>query len=231
MPSPPPRKPTSRIRIADVRPLVECGKFAAKRTVGERVTVSANVFRDGHEILGAAVLYRKAGKRAWLSAPMEALGNDLYEGSFVVTECGRWHYAVEAWHDRAASWRDELRRKVEGGQDDLASELVEGEAILGIADLDVETALASTVSGKDEVVTLERPLELDVDNELARFSAWYELFPRSFGGFKGVARVLPQIAELGFDVVYLPPIHPIGVSGRKGANNTLPARKGDPGSP
>jgi starch synthase (maltosyl-transferring) len=231
MPSPPPRKPSSRIRIENVAPLVECGRFPAKRTVGERLTVSATIFRDGHEILGANLLYRRAGKRSWLTAPMEPLGNDLFEGSFAVTACGRWQYSIEAWTDRPASWRDELRRKVEGGQEDLASELTEGEALLGIAPLDVETGLASTVSDKDEVVTLDRPLELEADRELARFGAWYELFPRSFGGFEGVAEVLPQLAELGFDVVYFPPIHPIGESGRKGPNNTLPARKGDPGSP
>ena len=75
------------------------------------------------------------------------------------------------------------------------------------------------------------PLELDVDRLLGRFGAWYELFPRSFGGFEGVEKVLPQLAELGFDVVYFPPIHPIGAVGRKGRNNTLPAKPGDPGSP
>ena len=64
-------------------------------------------------------------------------------------------------------------------------------------------------------------LELDVDRELARFGAWYELFPRSWGGFRGVAAVLPELAELGFDVVYLPPVHPIGTTNRKGRNNTL----------
>src|SRR2546421_704240 len=71
----------------------------------------------------------------------------------------------------------------------------------------------------------------DVDRELARFGAWSELFPRSWGGFAGVAEILPQLAELGFDVVYLPPIHPIGVTNRKGRNNALRAKKGDPGSP
>src|SRR5947207_1858201 len=72
---------------------------------------------------------------------------------------------------------------------------------------------------------------VDVDRELARFGSWYELFPRSFGGFEGVRAVLPALAELGFDVVYLPPIHPIGLSNRKGRNNTLEAGPKDPGSP
>jgi starch synthase (maltosyl-transferring) len=81
-------------------------------------------------------------------------------------------------------------------------------------------------------------LPLMVDRERARLGAWYELFPRSQGRRKGEATTLkgaewrlPQIAAMGFDVVYLPPIHPIGRVNRKGSNNTLKARRGDPGSP
>ena len=70
-----------------------------------------------------------------------------------------------------------------------------------------------------------------MERERARFGSWYELFPRSWGGFAGVERVLPQLAELGFDVIYLPPIHPIGTTNRKGRNNALVAAQGDPGSP
>ena len=151
-------------------------------------------------------------------------------GAQPVSACGRWEYLVEAWSDRAATFRDELQRKVEAGQEDLSGELAEGEQLLGIVPLDVETALASTVADKHGATKSEL-YGVEVDRELARFGAWYELFPRSFGGFAGVERVLPQIAELGFDVVYFPPIHPIGRSGRKGRNNTLPAKKGDPGSP
>ncbi len=77
-----------------------------------------------------------------------------------------------------------------------------------------------------------RPLlEVDVDRERARMGAWYELFPRSFGGLAGVEAQLPALAELGFDVVYLPPIHPIGVTHRKGRNNSPTAAPGEPGSP
>jgi starch synthase (maltosyl-transferring) len=74
-------------------------------------------------------------------------------------------------------------------------------------------------------------LQVDVDRERARFGAWYELFPRSWGGLAGVTEQIPQIAELGFDVLYLPPIHPIGRTNRKGANNSLVAGPEDPGSP
>ena len=93
-----------------------------------------------------------------------------------------------------------------------------------------EEALATRSTDRHGEVVSER-LEVDVDRVLARFGAWYELFPRSFGGFRGVAKVLPRLAELGFDVVYLPPIHPIGATNRKGPNNALVAGPGDPGSP
>src|SRR5690349_18031620 len=134
------RKPQPRIRVEHVRPQIECGRFPVKRTVGEDVAVSATVIRDGHDILGAAVLYREPGKRRFQSAPLEPVGNDVYAGSFPVTTCGRWEYLVEAWSDRAATFRDELRRKVEAGQEDLASELAEGAQLLGVRDLDVATA-------------------------------------------------------------------------------------------
>jgi len=68
------------------------------------------------------------------------------------------------------------------------------------------------------VTALHDPVDLDVDRVRARFGAWYELFPRSFGGLKGVQAQLPRLAELGFDVLYLPPIHPIGTTNRKGRN-------------
>jgi len=79
--------------------------------------------------------------------------------------------------------------------------------------------------------TLEPPLRLEIDRLRARFGAWYELFPRSWGGLKGVEKRIPELAELGFDVVYMAPIHPIGHTNRKGRDNALVARPKDPGSP
>jgi starch synthase (maltosyl-transferring) len=70
-----------------------------------------------------------------------------------------------------------------------------------------------------------------VDRERALVGAWYELFPRSYGGLQGAADELPRVAGMGFDVVYLPPVHPIGRSFRKGRNNTLDPGPDDPGSP
>ncbi len=74
-------------------------------------------------------------------------------------------------------------------------------------------------------------LQCWVDRPLAGSSAWYELFPRSEGGFEGARRRLGPIAEMGFDIVYLPPVHPVGTTARKGRDNALVAGPGDPGSP
>jgi starch synthase (maltosyl-transferring) len=226
------RKATSgsRIWIENVRPSADGGRFPVKRTVEGRLQVSADVVRDGHEILGAAARYRGPGARSWSRVELDPRAPDHFEGSFELGACGRWEFEIEAWSDRAATWRDELLRKIEAGQTDLAGELVEGAELLGVEELEVETGLASTASERRDETKSER-FTVDVDPTVARFGAWYELFPRSFGGFAGVEELLPKLAELGFDVVYLPPIHPIGVTGRKGRNNTLPAGPDDPGSP
>ena len=231
MPVPRAKEPPPRIQIQDVRPQVDHGRYAYKRTVGDRVDVSATVFRDGHEIIEASIRYRPPGARKWGEAFMHHEGNDRWVGHFDVDRCGRWQFSIEAWVDRFASWRNELQRKVDAGQDDLSSELLEGAALYGVDSLTVEEALADTRTDRSEVVSPATPLEVDVERERARFGSWYELFPRSWGGFKGVTDVLPRLAELGFDVVYLPPIHPIGTTNRKGRNNALAAEKGDPGSP
>jgi starch synthase (maltosyl-transferring) len=259
----PPEKSPPRIVIQDVWPRVDCGRWPPKRSLGDSVDVWADVFRDGHEVLRAVVRYRRPGSRRYEEAPMEHVAADRWTGSFVVDELGRWGFTVEAWVDRFASWRHELARKVDAGQRDLASELVEGVVLLGElvgrlrsepreivgASLDAlrsdapqEERVAAALDGKLasalassperlEATSLPRPLDVDVDRERARFGAWYELFPRSWGGFQGVEAVLPELAELGFDVVYLPPIHPIGTTHRKGKNNSETAKAGEPGSP
>ena len=223
-------EPPPRTQIQRVLPQIDCGRYPVKRIVGDPVEVSARIFRDGHDVLGAAVRYKPPGTARWLESPLAALGNDEWAGSFDVDRPGRWCFRVEAWVDRVASYQDELRRRLQGGQEDLSSELSEGAVLLGRSALTVEEALAAPAGdrfGKTWSVTLE----VDVDRELARFGSWYELFPRSWGGFDGVRAQLPRLAELGFDVVYLPPVHPIGRANRKGRNNTLTAKPRDPGSP
>jgi starch synthase (maltosyl-transferring) len=211
-------------------PQIDCGRYPVKHTLGDRVDVTAVIFRDGHDTLGAAIRYKPSGATRWQEAPLEALGNDRWAGSFVVDRCGGWSFRVEAWVDRVASYQDELRRKLDAAQTDLSSELAEGAVLLGRESLTAEEALA-VKAGDRSGKTWSPTYEVDVDRPLARFGSWYELFPRSWGGFNGVRKVLPELAKLGFDVVYLPPIHPIGRSNRKGKNNALRAGPKDPGSP
>ena len=224
-----PKNPQPRIQIQAVEPLLDCGRYAVKRTVGDRVDVWATVFKDGHDALRGAVRIKGPGDRRWHEASLEPFGNDRFGGSFAVDRPGRWLFAVTAWTDRVATWQDELRRKVDAGQSDLAGELAEGAALLG-RPVTVDEGLAADARDRHGE-TASAPLAVDVDRELARFGAWYELFPRSWGGFRGVAAVLPQLAQLGFDVVYLPPVHPIGRTNRKGRNNAESAAPGDVGSP
>ena len=118
------------------------------------------------------------------------------------------------------------------GQADLAGELAEGAALFRTGEVDDWRAAAPELGARDRHgVVRSEPLELEVERERARTGAWYELFPRSWGGLDGVAGVVPELAELGFDIVYLPPIHPIGRTNRKGRNNAERAQPGDVGSP
>jgi starch synthase (maltosyl-transferring) len=230
MPLPRSQEPPPRIQIQRVEPQIDCGRYPVKRTVGDEVVVTATIFRDGHDVLGAAIKHKAPGETRWREAPLEPLGNDEWRGTFTVDAPGRWTFTVTAWSDRIASWQDEVQRKLAGGQTELAGELAEGQALLG-EELTLEDALAVTTQDRHGEVTLDLKLGVDVERELARFGSWYELFPRSFGGLAGIEKVLPQLAELGFDVVYLPPIHPIGVTNRKGKNNVPTAKKGEVGSP
>jgi starch synthase (maltosyl-transferring) len=229
VPLPRTKQPPPRIQIQRVEPQLDSGRYPVKATEGDEIAVTARIFRDGHDVLGATVRYRSPGGRRWQEASMEPLGNDRWRGTFVVDQLGRWTFTVAAWTDRVASWQEEVRRKLQAGQEDLAGEVSEGQALLGERSLEELLAVDST--DRHGEVELDRKLGVDVDRALARFGAWYELFPRSWGGFGGLAETLPQLAELGFDVVYLPPIHPIGTTNRKGRNNALIAEPGDVGSP
>jgi starch synthase (maltosyl-transferring) len=230
VPLPKTNEPPARIQIQRVTPQIDGGKYAVKRTVGDRVEVTARIFRDGHEILGAAVRYKPSRASRWREATLAAGGNDDWVGAFEVDSAGPWCYRIEAWVDRIASWQEELHRKADAGQEDLSSELAEGALLLGRETLTVEEGLAAP-AGDRFGKAWSPTYEVDVDRVLARAGSWYELFPRSWGGFEGVRKQLPALAELGFDVVYLPPIHPIGRTNRKGRNNTLTPGKNDPGSP
>jgi starch synthase (maltosyl-transferring) len=225
-----PKTAPPRIQILEVTPQVDCGRYPVKRTVGEPVEVTARIFRDGHETLGAAIRHRGPGSTRWTETPLEPVGNDIWTGSFAANRPGPWSFRIEAWVDRVASFQEEVRRKVAAGQSDLSGELSEGAVLIGDEKLTVEAALAAPAGARSEK-SWSATYDVDVDRVLARFGSWYELFPRSWGGFAGVRALLPRFAELGFDVLYLPPIHPIGHTNRKGRNNADRAEPGDVGSP
>ena len=221
-----------RIQIQDVQPQVDCGRYPVKACLGDTVQISATIFRDGHDKIGAVARFRPAGTRRWREAALEARGNDCFEAAVVPDALGPWEFRIQAWVDPYGSWLDEHDRKVGAGQEDLSGELSEGRELFGEGTVDGWRTAAAGLSDRERrSAAKSRVLGLDVDRERARFGAWYELFPRSWGGFRGVAAVLPEIAALGFDIVYLPPVHPIGETHRKGRNNTERARQGDPGSP
>ncbi len=259
----------ARTKINKAAPTLDGGRYPPKRCVGDSVRVSADIFRDGHEMLRAVVRYKAPGGKRWLETPMHAVDAHhrgvRWEGEFTVETPGTWRFEIQAWNDLFATWRDEMHRKIDAGQHDLQGELSEGVALLELtvaaakdpADREaLEAAMAAMgdaalpeaarhdaamspdlaeaverVGLRHEATTLKQPLPLEVDRVRGRFSAWYELFPRSWGGFKGVEEQIPAIADHGFDVLYFTPVHPIGRKNRKGRNNTLVAGPDDPGVP
>ena len=257
-----------RVVIDRVSPAIDCGRFAVKRVVGEKVIVEADVFADGHVQVACQILYWQ-GKAEPQSSPMVALANNRWRGEFTVSKLGRYEYTVEAWIDRFQTWRSDLEKRVLVGQDvrvDLltGAELVERAAARATGedavllerwvrrlreDKDQESGTA--VALEEELVSVmqryperdlasryENQLTVLVDRDKGGFSTWYEVFPRScspqigrHGTFRDCEAWLPYIASMGFDVVYLPPIHPIGHSFRKGKNNSEAAQLNDVGSP
>jgi starch synthase (maltosyl-transferring) len=214
----------ARVVIENITPQVDCGKFPAKRVVGESVIVEADVFTDGHDVVSCALLYRAESATSWEEIPMSPLHNDRWIARFTPRVMGRHLYTVRAWVDHLATWKRDLAKKQAAGQD---------------VTVDLQRGKQLEAEGLDEAIVVqhEPPLTIEVDRERARFSTWYELFPRSLGKgnkhgtFKDVEAHLPYVASMGFDVLYLPPIHPIGITERKGLNNTPGARQGDVGSP
>ena len=101
-----------------------------KRVVGDRVTVEADAFADGHDHVVVLLLHRKQGAERWTETPMESIFNDRYRASFTVDELGRYQYTIQAWVDRFHTWRYDLTKRAAAGQD-LAVDLLIGAAIVG----------------------------------------------------------------------------------------------------
>ena len=254
--------PRRSLVIEAVAPVVEGGLYPLKREVGAPLEVTADIFKEGHDVLVAYLKFRRAGESAWRESPMRHVDNNRWAGAFRLDAVGRWVFTLEALADPYRSWLADLVKRHAAGQD-LASELQEGLALIraaaGRAEREAARALseaaqrieraagpddAVTVAGGEPLVQLmerhldrcdatwcEREFQVVADRERACFAAWYEFFPRSSGTFKDAEAQLERAAAMGFDVVYLPPVHPIGRTNRKGKNNALTPRPGDPGSP
>lgn len=254
-----------RVVIGHVTPVVDAGRYPVKTTVGDEIRVTADIFSDGHDELAAVVQWRVAGSD-WQESALQLLGNDHWAGTFASDRLGAGQYRIVGWIDRFATWQHQLAKRITAGQNvsvDLliGADLVDEAATVAEPQDSAAATVLQTLAGAlragdtaaaehSELAALMRrwlprryatasaELPLTVDPTLARFSAWYELFPRSaatapghHGTLQDVIARLPYVAELGFDVLYLPPIHPIGRSFRKGRNNSTTAEAGDPGSP
>jgi len=218
-----------------------------KRAVGDDVMVEADVFTDGHDAVVAELLWRRVGASEWQVVPMAFLGNDHWSASFRVEKLGRYEYTVRGWTDPFVTWQRDLRKRQEAGQDLSIDFLIGGalscNPILKDAARTAEERYQTAIhlrpppADPSRVLQYERALQVVVDPVHARFSSWYELFPRSVRGdgkhasFRDLIAFLPEVEAMGFDVLYLPPVHPIGMTERKGKNNALKAEPSDVGSP
>jgi len=260
---------SSSIVIEAVQPEIDSGRWPIKREVGDRLEVSADIFKEGHDVLACLLRYRLAKEDGWREVPMEFVDNDRWAGHFDLTHNTRYRYSIGAYVNLFESWRIEVTKKHEAGER-IESELLEGRTLVeatakratggdkakltewlgrwrtgdSIA-TQLEAALHNDLKALVERhqerrawTVYDRELEVVVDRGLARYGAWYEFFPRSQGTTPGRGTTfqecearLPAIKAMGFDVVYITPIHPIGRTNRKGKNNSLTPLPTDPGSP
>ncbi|MEW9582704.1 maltotransferase domain-containing protein [Paraburkholderia sp. DGU8] len=263
-----------RVAIESVMPSVDNGRFAAKRSVGERAEISAAIFAEGHDKIAAAVIWRAADETAWheaLMRPAQPAGLDIWTARIPLERLGRHEFSVIAWRDDFASLVEHIEKKLKAGQT-VELELEEAAHLFALVLAEVETTEGAQKEPLEHIVkqfakadaaerlalilapgtakamtaARHRPFlsrdpviyKIDADRAAARFASWYEIFPRSMsddetrhGTFADVTTKLPRIRDMGFDVLYFPPIHPIGLANRKGRNNTLNAQPGDVGSP
>jgi starch synthase (maltosyl-transferring) len=250
----------ARLVIEDVSPRVDHGRFAAKVVAGWPVTIAADIFCDGHDVLGAEVILTCPGADP-VTVAMQYHDNDRWIAQVGFDAVGPAHFTIRAWRDPFATLLRDTRKKIAAGQS-VAVELDEARHMLRAlrvkgSDADAVKALRNAAKGEGaQQVLLSTETEalmarigprahltaspdcpVWVDREAAAFSAWYELFPRSMGGpdrhgtFDDVIAQLGYVTDMGFDTLYFPPIHPIGTTNRKGKNNTLTAGPDDVGSP
>src|SRR5881394_1976994 len=256
--------------IENVQPLIDGGRYPIKRVTGEDLVVEADIFKEGHDVVAAALKWRMVGETRWHETPMKLIDNDRWRGACTFYENAIYEYTVEAWIDAFISWQHEFSTKFKAGVNPLRSEALEGAALIEEAArrahdphdakrlCEIAEAVATRIpaevdqlvhSGELEVLMATYPDRTGatqwapppravVDRLEARTAAWYEFFPRSAEG-KGdegskLRDCLPRIDDakaMGFNVIYFPPIHPIGTTKRKGRNNSVISQPGEPGVP
>ena len=256
-----------RVVIDFVSPKINNGEFFIKRVVNEIINVDAHVIADGHDVIAASVLYKHESASKWQEVRMQPTFNNEWKAAFTVEKQGFYTYKVEGWVDYALNWQHGIERKIDDHQQvnsellegiaflkDISKKAIESEkeyldhlAKIFSDKKKYDESIKEAASEKLHQIFLKYPAKIlantsddykvYVDRLKARFSTWYEFFPRSasevegrHGTFKDCERLLPRIANMGFDIVYLPPIHPIGEVNRKGKNNTTTALEGDVGS-
>jgi starch synthase (maltosyl-transferring) len=195
-----------RIYIEDIYPLVDAGRFPVKRIVHEPIEVWADIFRDGHAVLAAELLWRLEGADRWLRVPMRLHDNDRWNASFTPTKVGRYFYAIEAWTNVFATWRRDFLAKRDAGLN-VTLDIEEGRRLLAglkprlkahaqlIDDafrmigacrtIDASSGLLPKEladvarKGDQSDLTRSQNCPLMVDRPIARAGAWYEMMPRS----------------------------------------------------
>ena len=256
-----------RVVIDYVSPQINGGEFFIKRIVNEIVNIDAHILVDGHDVIAASVLFKHEKERKWTEARMHHVINDEWKSSFIVKKQGFYSYKVHGWVDYALNWQHGIERKIDDNQhvkSELLEGVEYLKALLKKAtkqekeylqhcidyfknDAKYDAAIKEAISERLHNIFVKYPekilvnesqdFQVYVDRKKARFSTWYEFFPRSasetvgkHGTFKDCERLLPRVAQMGFDTLYFPPIHPIGEVNRKGKNNTTEAFEGDVGS-
>ncbi|MEH6537476.1 MAG: alpha-1,4-glucan--maltose-1-phosphate maltosyltransferase [Psychroserpens sp.] len=257
----------NRVVIDAVSPQINCGEFFIKRIVNEIVNIDAHVLVDGHDVIAASVLFKHEKELKWSEARMHLVENDEWKASFTVEKQGFYSYKVQGWVDYALNWQHGIERKIDDNQhvkSELLEGVSLLKPLLNKATKEEKAFLENCMDRfKDEskydaavsdakseelhhifvkypekhLANETKEFQVYVDRKEARFSTWYEFFPRSasevegqHGTFKDCERLLPRVAQMGFDTLYFPPIHPIGEVNRKGKNNTTEAKDGDVGS-
>jgi starch synthase (maltosyl-transferring) len=257
-----------RVIIENVLPQLDGGTFFIKRVLEEKVIVSADVFADGHDVVVCCLKYKHEKEKNWSEVRMTHKGNDVWEAFFKVEKQGFYKYYIEGWIDYVLNWQQGISRKIDDRQkvtSELLEGVLYIEEILEKVSSAEKKYLKNVVrwftdaAAYDKAITEATSKQLTaifeaypkkclanqshetkvyVDRKKARFSTWYEFFPRSassepntHGTFKDCEKLLPRIAAMGFDTLYFPPIHPIGEINRKGKNNAVTAAQGDAGSP